>query len=121
METAPVMGKAKLEIFTSPTCPHCPHAMKVAKEVVKERGDVKLVDYNTATREGVRKAEFYAIRGTPTIIISGPAIYDKIGIVGVPSKRELNRALDKAVGAEEEEEAASEGGFFSKIKSLFKG
>jgi len=34
------MEKSKIEVFTSPTCPHCPSAVKLAKELEQERDDV---------------------------------------------------------------------------------
>jgi hypothetical protein len=51
-----MIGKSKIEVFTSPTCPFCPSALKLALEIEKERSDVKVLESSTGTNQGQRRA-----------------------------------------------------------------
>lgn len=66
---------AIIELITSQTCPHCPPAKKALNEAVQKlRGEgleVSLVNYNTATPQGMQKAKQYQILGVPTAVIVG--------------------------------------------------
>jgi len=106
--------KAKIEVFTSPTCPHCPHAKKVVQELSKEREDIKFIETSTATHKGQKRSESLGVRSVPTLFIKGPGYPDRIGYVGTPSKSQLNKMVNIALGLESWEEEKKES-FFSKI------
>lgn len=109
----------KIEIFTSPTCPYCPSAVKLAKELLKERNDFKIVESSTGTEYGRKRAQSFDVRSVPTLFITGPATNDRIGYVGVPSKNSLNKMLNIASGKEKWPEQKKES-FFSKIIKKFR-
>ncbi len=91
--------KVKVEVFTSPTCPHCPAAVRLAKSVEERIPDViKVVETSSGTHFGFQRMKKFNIMATPTIIISGPAIHDKIGFRGTPSKEKLLKAISEASG-----------------------
>ena len=60
------MEKSRIEIFTSPTCPHCPGALELAREVEREREDVEVVELSTLSEEGRKKAQEFEKRGSTT-------------------------------------------------------
>jgi len=84
------MADLKIEVFTSPTCPHCPAAVRATKEFLQENPDiaerVKWKEMSTASAEGSRKARAYGIRSVPTIILTNRR-GQKGGYVGAPTKR----------------------------------
>ena len=104
--------KAKIEIFTSPTCPHCPKAVKKAEELAKERDDIKILEISTATKNGQKKARELNVRSVPTLFITGPGYEDRIGHVGVPSRNALEKMIAIALGKEQWKEKKS---LFSRI------
>lgn len=106
---------AKIEIFTSPTCPHCPSAKSLAREIEKERDDVKVIEYSTITPEGSEKANHYQIVSVPTIIISGK---EYVGLRGTPSKKGFNKAINLSLKKESWEDSKKIG-FFEKFKFIF--
>lgn len=112
-----MMEKSKVEVFTSPTCPHCPSAKNLAKQVEKEREDIEVKELSTATDEGMKKAQHYGIMSVPTLLINGPAYSEPIGMRGTPSKQGLNKAVNISLGLEEWKE---EKGLFEKLKGLFR-
>jgi len=107
--------KARIEVFTSPTCPHCPHAWALAQEINRERDDVKIIELSTASKEGRRKADKYHIMSVPTIIIKG-SFGEPIGLQGVPAKSSFNKAIDISLGIKEWEEPKS---LWQSIKEKF--
>lgn len=111
------MEKAKVYLFTSPTCPHCPVAHNFMEEFKKEREDIVYQEYSTATREGHLKAEKYGVMSVPTFIIRGHAYPQNIGLRGVQSKDAMNKYIDIALGKRELEEKK---GFFAKLKEGMK-
>lgn len=111
------MPEAKIEIFFSPTCPYCPAALKVAKELSKERDDFKITETNTWSEKGKKRAELYNVRSVPTLFITGNAFPDRIGYVGAPSKEKLSKMLDIATGKAKWEEQE---GFFSRLAKKLK-
>lgn len=114
------MTKTKIQVFTSPTCPHCPGAMKIAKEVSKERDDVFVEELSTATPEGSKKAMQFQISTVPTVFVKGPMHNQILAITGVPSKEKLNELIDISQGKKEIEKE-KEGflrSFWGKIKGL---
>lgn len=92
------MEKAKVMLFTSPTCPHCPHAKKFIHNFRNERNDFELIEYSTATHEGQKKAEKYNVMSVPTFIIIGPGFPDPIGLIGVQNNETMNKYIDIALG-----------------------
>jgi small redox-active disulfide protein 1 len=107
----------KIEIFTSPTCPHCPHAKRIAMAVAKTR-EVKVIETSTYNKEGQKRANHYNIRSVPTLFITSPEIPDRIAFAGVPSENQLNRMLDIAEGKENWPEKKE--GLFSRIAKKLK-
>ncbi len=96
--------RVKIEVFTSPTCPHCPSAVRLAKSIEKRIPDiVKAVETSSGSQHGYQRFKKFNVMATPTIIISGPAIQDKIGFVGTPSERKLVKAISEASGINERE------------------
>ncbi|MGM5484830.1 MAG: thioredoxin family protein [Nanobdellota archaeon] len=109
--------KAKVEVFTSPTCPHCPSAVKVAKEITAGREDAETEEMSVATNEGRSKAQKYGIMSTPTLIINGPEHPEPIGMTGTPSRNGLSKAINISLGRERWEEKKK--GLFDKFMDLF--
>lgn len=92
--------KAKIYMFTSPTCPHCPPARKFMKDFKKERDDFELFDIVAGTEEAAEKAKEFNVNSVPTFIIQGPGYKDNIGIRGTPSKEKMNKYIDLSYGIE---------------------
>ena len=92
------MEKAKIEVYTSPTCPYCPSAVKLVNRVAKGRNDVKVSVVNTATSKGSRRAKKFGIMSVPTVLVTGPATNEIIGFRGTPSEKKLLEAIDIALG-----------------------
>lgn len=75
----------KVEIFTSPMCPHCPMAEQAGHQTKDKLGDkIDLDIINTMDEEGRKRAIEYNIMGVPSIAINGV-----IHFVGAPSYEEL--------------------------------
>jgi len=98
------IGKVKIQVFTSPTCPNCHPALDLAKQIEKERDDVKVTELSTATPHGHRKAKQLGVMAVPTIFVKGPAYPQDIGFKGLPSKKGLLKAIDISLGKAEWEE-----------------
>ncbi len=107
-----ITQKVKIEVFTSPTCPHCPHAKKAAFDFAGERDYVKVVESSTATSKGKKRADNFGVRSVPTLFITGPGTPDRIGFVGTPSQKQLEKMTKIALGKENWPE---EKGLFSRI------
>ncbi|WP_423792021.1 MJ0307 family thioredoxin [Methanocaldococcus indicus] len=82
------MAKVKIELFTSPMCPHCPAAKRVVEEVVSEIPDVEVEYINVM--ENPQKAMEYGIMAVPTIVING-----EVEFIGAPTKEALIEAIKK--------------------------
>ena len=78
----------KIEVFTSPMCPHCPAAKRVVEEVVSEMEGVE-VEHVDVMKEPERAAN-YGIMAVPTIVIDG-----EVAFVGAPTKEALKDELAK--------------------------
>ncbi len=111
------MVKAKVMLFTSPTCPHCPAAKNFMKEYSKKRGDITYIEYSTATREGHKKAQKYNVMSVPTFIIKGPG-FDPIGLRGLQSEKIMDKYIDIALGKKTLEEK-KENTILTIIKKIF--
>ena len=111
------MEKAKVYLFTSPTCPNCPPAKAFINRFKQTRDDFVLWELSTATSQGQTKARKYGVRSVPTFIIQGPGYASPIGLIGVQSEKSMNKYLDLSFGIEPEQEEKTS--FKQKIKTLF--
>jgi len=111
------MKEAKIEIFTSPTCPYCPNAVRVAKELSKEMPEIKILETNTGTEKGRKRAENNDVRSVPTLFITGDGYPERIGYIGAPSKDKLRKMVNIATGKERWEEPD---GFLSRLSKNLK-
>lgn len=84
-----VIFMVKIEVFTSPMCPHCPAAKRVVEEVVSEMGGEIEVE-NVNVMEAPERAAKYGIMAVPTIVIDG-----EVKFVGAPTKEALKDELSK--------------------------
>jgi small redox-active disulfide protein 1 len=109
------MEQSKIEVFTSPTCPHCPSAKQLAQEVSKGRDDVRVIEQSTATAEGVKKAQHYNIMTVPTILVTGPATNEVFGFQGTPSRTKLVEAIEMSLGKREIPNNEPKKGFFARV------
>ena len=80
----------KVEVFTSPTCPHCPAEVQVVDEAKAKLGDAIDVELKSiADEEGRQAAINYGIMAVPAI-----AINNEIQFIGAPSLEELLEKLE---------------------------
>lgn len=97
------MAELKIEVFTSPTCPHCPAAVRATKELLDTYPDlaerVKWSEVSTATGRGRKRAQSYEIRSVPTIILTNEA-GEKGGITGAPGPEKYAKIAYKMLGDE---------------------
>lgn len=77
----------KVEVFTSPTCPHCPGAVKAVEAAKEEVSDLEIDICNVNDEQNRQKAINYGIMAVPSIVINGA-----VEFVGAPT---LNELLDK--------------------------
>lgn len=112
--------KSRIGVFTSPTCSHCPGALKLAKEISKERNDVRVEEYSLATSVGKKMAVLHQVHSFPTIFVQGPAHHETIAFRGSPSRDKLRTAIDVTQGRKTVDilEDKREG-LFKKLKSFF--
>jgi predicted DsbA family dithiol-disulfide isomerase len=92
------MEKAKVYLFTSPTCPNCPPAKKFIQEFKQQRDDFEFVEFSTMTRDGQKTAQKYNVMSVPTFIIKGNGFPDPIGLVGTQRNDVMNKYIDIALG-----------------------
>ncbi len=92
------MEKAKVYLFTSPTCSHCPSAKKFIHNFKFTRDDFDLIEYSTITEEGQKKAEHFDVMSVPTFIVKGPGYNGNIGLRGIQSNDVMNKYLDIVLG-----------------------
>ena len=75
----------KIEVFTSPTCPHCPGAVQVVEEAKAKLGDeIDIAD--PANRD---LAIDYGVHAVPAI-----AINNSLAFIGAPTLEELLERLE---------------------------
>ena len=98
------MGKPKVYLFSSPTCPHCHSARIFMSKYKKGRDDFIFKELSTAKPEGQKLARKYGIMSVPTFIIKGPNFPQPIGLRGVQSERTMNKYIKLSNGIQEEEE-----------------
>ncbi|MCS3900710.1 MJ0307 family thioredoxin [Methanococcus voltae] len=79
----------KVEVFSSPSCPHCPAAKRVVEQVVKEMSDIEVIHINVM--EHPEKAIELGIMAVPAIAIDGDVVF-----VGAPAEEDFkNKLLEK--------------------------
>lgn len=79
----------KVEVFTSPTCPHCPGAERIVKQAKEELGDaIDVMIIDISDNDGRKKAIDYGIMAVPAI-----AINNVVEFVGAPTYPELMAKL----------------------------
>ena len=83
----------KIEIFTSPNCPHCPPAKEFVENFVNGK-DIELIQVNILTSEGQELAQKFQIMTVPTIFISSESHQQRIGFRGIPGKDDWNKAVE---------------------------
>ncbi len=81
-----VIIMVKVEVFTSPQCPHCPAAKRVVDEVAAELGNIEVEHVNVM--EDPSRAAAYKIMAVPTIVING-----EVAFMGAPQKEQLIEKL----------------------------
>jgi len=101
------MDKAKVYLFTSPTCPSCPPAKQFMQRFRQQRDDFDYAEFSTSTHEGSKKAEHYDVMAVPTFIIKGPGYPGNIGLRGLQSEAVMNKYLDVALGKRRLEDSDS--------------
>ncbi len=110
------MTRAKIYLFTSPTCPSCPPAKNFMSEFKKERDDAVFSEYSTITSEGRKLARKFNVMSVPTFIIIGPGYPTPIGLRGIQSTKSMNKYIDMSLGLVKEDKKK---GLFDKLKELF--
>ena len=125
------MSDLKIEVFTSPTCPHCPAAVRVTMEVLNENPELKRkiewMEMNTVKPNARRKARSYGIRGVPPIILTNTKTGETAGITGAQGKRRYLDVIYKTMGEEppdkhkeKKEDKPDDSSFVDKYKHLFR-
>lgn len=90
-----------IEIVTSPNCVHSPKAVRVARRAVSKRQDpILLREVSIATEEGMKRAQEFDVRATPTIAING-----RIAFVGVPTQEAMEGLITETLQKEKERNA----------------
>ncbi|MFH1199844.1 MAG: hypothetical protein V1708_02135 [Candidatus Micrarchaeota archaeon] len=89
---------AKIELFTSLTCPYCPPAKKelsgAAAALAAEGLAVEYFNYDTASEEGNAKAREYEITRVPTAIVVGTSYKFVLDAFNLPTVREACLVAD---------------------------
>ncbi len=85
------MGVVK--IFYKDDCPKCPMA-KELRDRLKEK-NVKVLDYNVGTADGLAEASFYSVLAVPTVLVED-ATENSVGEWrgNVPKMEEVLSAVD---------------------------
>ena len=60
-----------IEYFHNPVCPYCPAAMSLLTKVIEGLNDIKLIDVNTYTEEGIHRGMSLNLMAVPAIVING--------------------------------------------------
>jgi len=61
----------KIEYFHNPVCPYCPAAKRLLTKVIEGLNDIKLIDVNTYTEEGITRGTSLNLMAVPAIAING--------------------------------------------------
>ena len=80
----------KVQVFTSPTCPHCPGAVTVVEQAKEKLGDkINVEILSIADSENRDLAINYGVTAVPAI-----AINNALAFIGAPSLEELMDRLE---------------------------
>ena len=80
----------KIEVFTSPTCPHCPGAVQVVEEAKAKLGDEIEVEILSIADPANRDLAIdYGVHAVPAI-----AINNSLDVNGAPTREELLERLE---------------------------
>lgn len=71
---------------------------KIAMKAARNK-DVKVIETSTYTNR--KRAEQLGIRSVPTLFITNPDYKEKIGYIGVPSEKQLNKMINISQGKED--------------------
>lgn len=107
-----------LELFVSPTCPNCPPAKKLVADLAREDKSIKVVEYNTYTTKGQRRAKSFDVMSVPTIFVRASHSEERLGFKGMPVKDRLIKAINITKGIEKEE-IIEKKSIVSKFKGIF--
>ncbi|ODS39021.1 MAG: hypothetical protein A7316_00670 [Candidatus Altiarchaeales archaeon WOR_SM1_86-2] len=124
------MSDLKIEVFTSPTCPHCPSAVRATREVLNENPELKRRiewrEMNTVKPNARRKARSHGIRGVPTIILTNTKTGETAGITGTPCKKRYLEVIYETIGEKppdtkegKKEDKSNESSFVDRYLHLF--
>ena len=117
------MSDLKIEVFTSPRCPHCPSAVKATKQLLKDNPQleerIKWQEMNTVTPKGKKRAQAYEIRGVPTIVFTNKE-GEKGALTGTPSQRKYLEIVYEMLGEQMPENMVEKGEKKGLFERLFK-
>ena len=85
-------SKVKIEVITSPGCPHCPKAVKMAEELSNSYEKVESQEVSITTKKGKEKAKKHRIMGTPTVLAN-----DEVVSVGVPDPKTFENKIESMI------------------------
>lgn len=91
------LEKPLMEVFTldSLTCAACTYMMEAANVAHKHFGDqIDVVEYKFTQKENIARCKKMGVTNLPCIYINGELKFSSI----IPSKEELNAAIEEAIG-----------------------
>ncbi len=92
------LTKPLVEVFTldSATCAACTYMMGAANQAAERYGDkIEVVEYKFTLKENIARCKKMGVANLPSLYINGALKYSSI----IPSKEELNLAIDTALEA----------------------
>ena len=90
------LSKPFMEVFTldSATCAACTYMMGAATAAKEEYGDkIDMIEYKFTKKENIARCKKMGVKNLPSIYINGELKFSSI----VPSREELNAAIDAAI------------------------
>ncbi|MCL2463710.1 MAG: hypothetical protein FWF28_01390 [Micrococcales bacterium] len=93
----PRLARPLIEVFTldSATCAACAYMMGAANAAKDEYGEsVDLVEYKYTVKENIARCQQMGVAHLPSIYVNGELKFSSI----IPSKAELDAAIDEALG-----------------------
>jgi glutaredoxin len=61
----------EIEYFHNPVCPYCPAAKSLLTKIIEGLKDIKLIDVDTYTEEGITRGMSLNLMAVPAIAING--------------------------------------------------
>jgi thioredoxin-like negative regulator of GroEL len=77
--------------------------------------DVKVTETSTYSQHGQKRAREFGVRSVPTLFITSTGNPERIGFVGVPSEKQLNKMINLSLRIEDWEKPQS---LLSKIRNI---